>query len=116
ASRRRAGSRAPGTGAPAAENDTAPSPGVGPTAVAIVVVALALVPWIDHTLGSLHGGIREYDSVWYPMPFAGRFAQQAPVTGSPSSWPPWPSWRTPAARALRSPWRRWPAAWRWEPG
>src|SRR5213076_1116396 len=79
--RRRARGRGRETSAPVAEDGAPPSVDRWPLAVAIAIVALTLVPWIDHTLGSLHSGIREYDSAWYHMAFAGRFAQQASLTG-----------------------------------
>jgi len=79
--RRRARGAGPETSTPVADDSAPPSPGRWPLAVGVVVVALALVPWVDHTLGSLHSGIREYDSAWYHMAFAGRFAQQASITG-----------------------------------
>jgi hypothetical protein len=59
----------------------APDPGLLPWLVALAVVALALLPWVQQTLGSLHGGIPGYDSVWYHLPFAARFVQTASVIG-----------------------------------
>jgi hypothetical protein len=60
---------------------TARHSGVAPTAVAIIVVALVLVHWLQYALGALHTGMREFDTVTYHMPYAARFAQEASLTG-----------------------------------
>lgn len=74
--------RAPWSGLPGGgEGLAAPESGRLPLLAALSVVALALLPWVQQTLGSLHGGIQGYDSVWYHLPFAARFVQTASLTG-----------------------------------
>lgn len=59
----------------------APPPGVLPSAAGALAVALSLIPWKDGTVNALRHGMGNYDTVWYHMPFAARFAQDASVTG-----------------------------------
>ena len=74
--------RAPWRGLPGGgEGLAAPDPGLLPLLAVLAVVALTLLAWVQQTLGSLHGGIQGYDSVWYHLPFAARFVQTASLTG-----------------------------------
>jgi hypothetical protein len=61
----------------------APLSGLGPVIGAIIVAALALIPWMAHTIAALGAGMREFDTLSYHMPFAARFVQNASVTGLP---------------------------------
>lgn len=79
---RRSGAR--NAGPPSAVPGSEPaalSPGRAPTAGAILVVFVVLIPWMDHTLTALHAGMREYDTLSYHLQFAARFAQDASITG-----------------------------------
>ncbi len=87
--RRRTAAPAAGQGAsPAAGN----SSGRWPVLVGLAVV---IAQWCEGTANVLGGGMLSFDSVWYHMPFAGRFAQTGSVTASASaggcnatlSWP-----------------------------
>jgi hypothetical protein len=53
-----------------------------PLAIAAAVGATALVTgaWLVKTLAALRGGMLQWDTLWYHMPFAARFAQDGWVT------------------------------------
>ena len=46
-----------------------------------VAAGLVVMAWLAQTLGALSGGVPEYDSVWYHLPIAARFAQSGSITG-----------------------------------
>src|SRR5947207_11583724 len=50
-------------------------------ALAVLVVTFALTRSIQAAFDALHAGILSYDSLWYHLPFAARFAQTGPLTG-----------------------------------
>jgi hypothetical protein len=52
-----------------------------PTTIAVVLaVAVLSAHWLVLTANSLSAGIASFDSLWYHMPFAARFAQSASVS------------------------------------
>lgn len=78
---RRAPARRAGRCAAPRPASAVPRAGLLPCAVAAVAVTAVLVRWMQHTLNALHGGINEYDTLFYHLPFAARFAQDASLTG-----------------------------------
>ena len=48
--------------------------------IAIIAVAVTTAVWLEKTLLSLERGMVEYDTLWYHMPFAARFAQDGWIT------------------------------------
>ena len=60
---------------------TAPAPTSGrlQVAAAIVVSALALIPWAKGTVTAYQEGMRGWDTLHYHMPFAARFVQDGSV-------------------------------------
>jgi hypothetical protein len=49
-------------------------------ALAAVAATIAAALWVEKTLAALERGMLEYDTLWYHMPFAARFAQEGWVT------------------------------------
>jgi hypothetical protein len=49
-------------------------------AVAILAVAVALTRSLQAALDALHAGMYSFDTLWYHLPFAARFAQNGSVT------------------------------------
>jgi hypothetical protein len=92
-------SRVPG----GAEGQAAPpAPRVGRVAwiVAGVVVALLFAQWAGRTQLSLDRGMYGFDTTWYHMPFAARFAQQGSITPLHFTSPAFLSWFYPANSEL----------------
>jgi hypothetical protein len=77
---RRVGARATGPSEDRARAVRAPHGGAGSVAVATVAAAVALTRSMQAALDSLHGGMRSFDTLWYHMPFAARFVQDASLT------------------------------------
>jgi hypothetical protein len=46
----------------------------------LVAVAMVIAQWCEGTANVIGGGMLSFDSLWYHMPFAGRFAQTGSVT------------------------------------
>lgn len=59
----------------------APPAGRLPCTVAALAVTAVLIRWMEYALNALYGGIVEYDTLFYHLPIAARFAQGASVTG-----------------------------------
>jgi hypothetical protein len=78
------------------------SPPVGRVAliVAGVAVALLFAQWAGRTQLSLDRGMYGFDTTWYHMPFAARFAQQGSITGLHFTSPAFLSWFYPANSEL----------------
>jgi hypothetical protein len=49
-------------------------------AIASAASTLVVASWLPGVISSLGGGMREYDTLWYHMPFAARFVQTGWVT------------------------------------
>jgi hypothetical protein len=54
--------------------------GAAPVALAAVAVTVGLVDTTRRALAALHGGMRSFDTLWYHMPFAAGFVQDASLT------------------------------------
>jgi hypothetical protein len=54
--------------------------GVGAIGVAVCATAFAATMVLQAALDALHDGMRSFDTLWYHMPFAARFAQDGWVT------------------------------------
>jgi hypothetical protein len=52
-----------------------------PALHALVAVAVVVAQWCVQTANALGGGMLNFDTLWYHMPFAARFAQSGSVTG-----------------------------------
>lgn len=48
--------------------------------IAILAVVVTAAAWLEKTLLALERGMVEYDTLWYHMPFAARFAQDGWIT------------------------------------
>ena len=64
--------------------------------VAAIVAALVVVQWAIPTWYALRYGITEWDSLWYHLPFAGRFAEEGSVGALHFTSPAFTSWFYPA--------------------
>jgi hypothetical protein len=51
------------------------------TVSALVAVVVVVAQWCVQTANALGAGMGNFDTLWYHMPFAARFAQSASVTG-----------------------------------
>ena len=67
------------TAAPAVA-PAAPQGGVVPVTLALVAVAAAGTRALQAALDTLHGGMFSFDTLWYHLPFAARFAQDGSLT------------------------------------
>ncbi len=56
------------------------APGLAAVVVAILAVAVALTRSLQAALDALHGGMFSFDTLWYHLPFAARFAQDGSLT------------------------------------
>lgn len=74
----RHGRRAPGGAAPPS-GAPAPHPRAR-SALAAVAVAITLGQWLLATADALGGGMYNFDTLWYHMPFAAGFAQSGSIT------------------------------------
>jgi hypothetical protein len=54
--------------------------GAAPVVVAAVAVTVALIDAMNSAFDGLHGGMRSFDTLWYHMPFAADFVQDASLT------------------------------------
>jgi hypothetical protein len=54
--------------------------GVAPVVLAAVAVTVALIDAMNSAFDGLHGGMRSFDTLWYHMPFAAGFVQEAGLT------------------------------------
>ncbi len=90
--------RAPAAGAEA--GPPSPSPARAALIVAGLAVALVFAQWAGRTQLSLDRGMYGFDTTWYHMPFAARFAQQGSITGLHFTSPAFLSWFYPANSEL----------------
>lgn len=72
-------------------------------AAALVSVSVVAVQWMSRVVQAYRQGIGDYDSLWYHLPFAARFAQQGWLTRLPYVSPDFPTNFHPAnAEALHA--------------
>jgi hypothetical protein len=72
-----AGRRFPGT---ASAQEAVPSSGRVPVAIAWIAVGVAVTRSFKSAIDALHGGMLSFDTLWYHLPFAARFAQTGNLT------------------------------------
>lgn len=63
-----------------AEGGHAVRSGIAASVVALVGVSFAVSRSLQAALEELHGGMRSFDTLWYHMPFAAQFVQDASLT------------------------------------
>jgi hypothetical protein len=78
------------------EAEGPPRPAAWTVALAIGATALVAAQWASRAAPSVFGGVQEYDSLHYHLPFAAHYAREGWLTGLHPTTPGWPTMFHPA--------------------